>query len=93
MSTTRTAPTSPSSGDKTSPPTFARVLRKAAVLKKLSLSKSTLHAKLDPRSRYYDPSIPRPRYLPGSRIPFWSEQEVDAWLAKIFGTDTNAERA
>lgn len=62
----------------------ASLIRKNDLLDKLKISKSTLHAKLDVRSRYHDPSIPRPRYLERSRIPLWSEQEVNAWLTKLF---------
>lgn len=61
-----------------------RLIRKSDVLEKLQISKSTLHAKLDPRSPYYDPSFPRPIYLNGSRMPLWSEQAVDEWLNELF---------
>ncbi|MDQ7954777.1 MAG: AlpA family transcriptional regulator [Pseudomonadota bacterium] len=58
-----------------------RLIRKAQLLQKIPISSSTLHARLDPKSRYYDPSLPRPRYLPGGRIPYWMEADVDAWVA------------
>ncbi len=61
-----------------------RLMRKSEMLEIAQISKSTLHAKLDPRSPYHDPSIPRPRYLERSRIPLWSKREVDEWLSKLF---------
>lgn len=73
--------------------TLGYLLRKTELLTKLKISKSTLHAKLNPRSRYHDPSIPRPRYLERSRIPLWSEQEVDAWLIKLFDDQNGATEA
>lgn len=72
-------------------PSPARMMRKAELLKKLPLSKSTLHAKLDRRSRYYDASMPRPFYLHGSRIPLWDEAAVDAWLINLASCEGGAK--
>ncbi|WP_157609026.1 helix-turn-helix transcriptional regulator [Variovorax sp. Root411] len=60
-------------------------MRKQRLLKKIPFSKSTLHAKLDPKSPYFDSSFPRPIYFPGSRIPYWDEATVDAWIAASAG--------
>lgn len=73
------------------PPSPARMMRKAELLQKLPLSKSTLHAKLDRRSRYYDASMPRPFYLHGSRIPLWDEAAVDAWLINLASGEGGAK--
>lgn len=80
--TERAEPQSVKSSSAIKPP--VRLIRKSDVLGKLQISKSTLHAKLDPRSPYHDPSFPRPIYLNGSRIPLWSEQALDEWLNELF---------
>ena len=58
-------------------------MRKQHLLKKIPFSKSTLHAKLDPKSPYYDSSFPTPIYFPGSRIPYWDAAAVDAWVEAL----------
>lgn len=62
-----------------------QLIRKQRLLQKIPQSKSTLHAKLDPDSRYYDATLPRPIYFPGSQIPYWDEAAVDVWIAKSIG--------
>jgi len=58
-----------------------QLIRKYRLLQKIPFSKSTLHAKLDRKSRYHDATFPRPIYFPGSRIPYWNEESVNAWIA------------
>jgi predicted DNA-binding transcriptional regulator AlpA len=58
-----------------------QLIRKKRLLQKIPFSKSTLHAKLNPKSPYFDNTLPRPIYFPGSRIPYWDEALVDAWIA------------
>jgi predicted DNA-binding transcriptional regulator AlpA len=60
-----------------------QLMRKQALLKKIPFSNSTLHAKLDPKSPYYDGSVPTPIYLPGSRIPYWDAAAIDAWVEAL----------
>lgn len=59
-----------------------QLIRKQRLLReKIPVSKSTLHSWLDPKSRYYNEAFPRPIYFPGSRIPYWDEAAVDAYIA------------
>ncbi len=58
----------------------AQLIRKKRLLEKLQFSKSSLHAKMTEGSLYYDSTFPRPIYFPHSRIPLWSEEEIDAWI-------------
>lgn len=60
----------------------AQLMRKKRLLEKLQLSKSSLHAKMAEGSLYYDSTFPRPIYFPHSRIPYWSEEEIDAWIGQ-----------
>ncbi len=69
------------------------LIRKKQLLQKVPFSKSTLHAKLKIGSRYYDPSFPRPIYLPLGKTPFWRESEVDAWIYGIHSTIPGQEAA
>lgn len=54
-------------------------LRRRAVEQLTGLSRSTIYAKLDRKSRYHDPSFPKPVKL-GLRAIGWSEAAVDQWL-------------
>lgn len=67
------------------------LIRKKRFLEKVPFSKSTLHAKLDRRSRYYDASMPRPFYMLASRIPLWDEAAVDAWLVNLASGEGGAK--
>lgn len=61
-----------------------RLIRKEELLERLSISKSTLHTRMDGKSPYFDPTFPRPIYAPGSRIPYWRLDEVEDWIAASF---------
>lgn len=65
-----------------------QLLLKPEVLAKLKMSRSTLHAKLDARGKYFDPKLPRPVYFAGSRRPRWSEVAIDAYIAGHFGAQS-----
>ena len=67
-----------------------QLIRKQRLLQKIPFSKSTLHAKMDRKSRYHDATFPRPIYFPGSRIPYWNEASVNAWIAAASPDDLNA---
>lgn len=63
---------------------FKKVLRVKHMKDKLAMSVASLYNKMNPRSKYYDPTFPRPLRLsaapgPGGAIG-WLESEVDAWL-------------
>lgn len=56
--------------------TSVQLLRKKRLLELLGCSKSTLHELLKRDSHF-----PRPRYLPGGRIPYWAEDQISAYVA------------
>lgn len=60
--------------------TPTRLLRVSQLVKKLSVSRSTLYAWLCQHSAYFVPSFPQPLRLGDGRSVFWVEAEVDAWL-------------
>lgn len=53
--------------------------RRPAVEEITGLSRSLIYAKLDRKSRYYDPSFPRPVRL-GQRAVAWPAAAITAWL-------------
>jgi hypothetical protein len=56
------------------------------LLTNISFAKSTMHAKLNPKSPHYNSSLPAPVCLPSSRIPFRDAVAVDARVeARIKG--------
>lgn len=55
------------------------VLRRPDVEHMTGLSRSTLYSKIDPSSRYYDASFPKPIKL-GKRAVGWREADITAWL-------------
>lgn len=58
------------------------LLRMPALIERTGLSRSGIYARLDPRSRYYDPCFPRQVHLSSSRrgAVAWLAPEVDAWI-------------
>lgn len=61
-----------------------RMLRRPAVEAKTGLGRSAIYERLNPESKYYDASFPRPVELGSGKNPpvAWVEAEVDAWLAQ-----------
>lgn len=57
-----------------------RLLRRKQVEQSLGLSRSTIYARLDPRSRHYDPDFPKPIKLGATSIAF-VESEVQDYIA------------
>lgn len=55
-------------------------LRLPAVKQKIGLSKSAVYQKLDPNSKYYDPSFPVPVKI-GARAIAFSSDSIDSWIA------------
>lgn len=59
------------------------VLRRKQVEEKLGLSRSTIYGRINPKSKSYDPTFPKPIAL-GCNMTNppvgWIEAEVDAWL-------------
>jgi prophage regulatory protein len=58
-----------------------RLLRRKQVEQSLGLSRSTIYARLDPKSRHYDPDFPKPIKLGATSIAF-VESEVQDYIAK-----------
>ncbi|MEG2974636.1 MAG: AlpA family phage regulatory protein [Comamonas sp.] len=60
------------------------LLRATQVCQKLQISKSTLYAKLDRSSKYYDPTFPKQIKL-GLGSVGWVENQIDQWIsARLF---------
>jgi prophage regulatory protein len=62
-------------------PTSIRFLRRRDVETLLSISKSTIYAKLDKKCPSFDPRFPAPVKLSGSSTVRWVEAEVLSWAA------------
>lgn len=63
--------------------TAQRILRRRQVEERVTLSRSAIYARLDPKSQYYDPTFPKPIALGTGKNPpvAWIESEIDAWIA------------
>jgi len=57
-----------------------RLLRRKQVEQSLGISRSTIYARLDPKSRHYDPDFPKPIRLGATSIA-WIEAEVQGYIA------------
>lgn len=61
-----------------------RILRRKQLEDRTGLSRSTIYARLNPKSTNYDPTFPKPIELgAGMQNPpvGWVESEVEAWLS------------
>lgn len=56
-----------------------KVLRLKRLKEKTGISSSSIYNKLNPRSKYYDGTFPKPIRLGASSVG-WIEADVDAWL-------------
>ncbi|MFC5431364.1 helix-turn-helix transcriptional regulator [Paraburkholderia denitrificans] len=59
-----------------------KILRIPDVQKKTGMSRSTIYSKLNPSSKYFDPTFPRPIRLgngPTSSVGL-IESEIDVWI-------------
>ena len=60
-----------------------RILRLPELRRRIGLGNTAIYERLDPRSRYYDPSFPKPISLGSTdrvRATGWVESEVEMWL-------------
>lgn len=60
-----------------------QIIRRKRLEERTGLSRSTIYARINPKSPAYDPEFPRPIELgQGMKNPpvGWVESEVDAWL-------------
>ncbi|MGN8106882.1 AlpA family phage regulatory protein [Paraburkholderia sp. 22098] len=55
------------------------VLRLKKVTEKTGLSRSSIYYKINPASKYFDASFPKPIRLGAGSIG-WLESDLDAWL-------------
>ncbi|WP_420291462.1 helix-turn-helix transcriptional regulator [Burkholderia thailandensis] len=56
------------------------VLNRPGVSKKTGKSRSSIYNAINPASKYYDESFPKP-IRTGAKSIGWIESEVDAWIA------------
>lgn len=66
------------------PQSAHRLLRRKQIEQLFGISRSTIYARLDPKSKQYDPSFPRPIQL-GASTPLvaWVEAEAQAYIAHL----------
>lgn len=55
------------------------IIRRRQLEQQLRLSRSSIYARLDPKSPYYDPDFPRPIRL-GAGSVGWIESEVERYV-------------
>lgn len=69
-----------------------RILRRPALEQKTGFSRSTIYARLDPKSENFDADFPKPIKLgSGANPPVgWIESEVDAYLARLIERSRSA---
>ncbi|MCX0428574.1 MULTISPECIES: helix-turn-helix transcriptional regulator [Aeromonas] len=58
-----------------------RVIRLKELLRLIALSRATVYDRINPKSKRFDPSFPRPIKL-GAASVGWSLNEVMAWIAE-----------
>ncbi|RYH06098.1 AlpA family transcriptional regulator [Tropicimonas sp. IMCC6043] len=56
-----------------------RFQRRPMVEQMTGLSRSSIYAKMDPRSPHHDPDFPKPVRL-GKRAVAWRESDILAWM-------------
>ena len=56
-----------------------RILNIKAVIEITALSRSTIYELMNPKSKYYDVSFPKPIRLTEVRVG-WVSQEIDDWI-------------
>lgn len=59
--------------------TLHKILRIKRLKEKTGLSGSSVYNKLNPRSKYFDETFPKPIRLGASSVG-WLESEVDGWI-------------
>lgn len=59
-----------------------RLLRLPVLIERTGISRSGIYARLNSKSRYFDPSFPRPISLSpsGRGAVAWLAHEVEAWI-------------
>ena len=72
--------------------TIRNIIRKYRVPQKLGISRATLDLWLNPKSRYFDPTLPSQISL-GKNSAGFLEQDLDAWLDARMSERNKQERA
>ena len=78
--------------------TAPTILRRRQLEERVGLKRSTIYSKLDCKSKYFDPSFPKPIYLGKiGRSVGWLENEVTAYIQSLIaasrnGIDAKSER-
>lgn len=57
------------------------IVRRKQLEERCGLARSTIYDRINPNSRSYDPTFPRPVDLGRGRAVGWIESEVEDWLA------------
>lgn len=65
------------------------VIRRKQVEIHTGLSRSTIYSKTNRKSRYYDPTFPKPIRLGGNSVA-WIAQEIDIWVGNRIAQRDNA---
>jgi prophage regulatory protein len=60
-----------------------RILRRPQVKERIGLSDTTIYEKINPNSKQYDPTFPKPIKLGDGKNPpvGWIESEIERWIA------------
>lgn len=64
--------------------TALTILRRRQLEERIGLKKSSIHSRLDPNSKYFDPDFPKPIKLSSgskSGAVGWKDFEVTAWIS------------
>ena len=67
------------------PQSVTRILRLPDLRQRIGLGSTAIYERLDPRSKYFDPTFPKPIPLGSTervRATGWIESEVEGWLRK-----------
>ena len=63
----------------------SRIIRIKELTSMISLSRSTIYDRLNPKSRYFDPTFPKPIKLGSSAIG-WHSVAVQEWINSLHTT-------
>lgn len=70
-----------------------RLLRRKQVEQLLGITRSTVYARLDPKSRQFDPAFPQPVRRGALSSIAWVESEVQAYIAHLIADSRKAAPA
>ena len=74
--------------------TAPTILRRKQLEERVGLKRSTIYSKLDCKSKYFDPSFPKPIYLGKiGRSVGWLENEVNNYIQSRITASRNGDNA